>query len=58
MAGRKIRKKPETIAGRIRGMVISFSDSKWDAPQERDASSSDGCTCWSDAEALFMEKDR
>lgn len=28
MAGRKIRKNPDTMAGRIRGRVISFRDSR------------------------------
>ena len=58
MEGRKIRKKPATIAGRIKGSVTSFRDSVWDAPQALAASSREGCTCCSEAEALFMEKDR
>ena len=58
MAGRKIRKNPDTMAGRIRGRVISFRDSVWVAPQALEASYREELTCCRDAEALFMEKDR
>ena len=40
MAGRKIRKKPDTMAGRISGRVTSARLSVWLAPQTRAASSS------------------
>ena len=58
MAGRNMRKKPDTMAGRIKGSVMSFRDSVWDAPQALDASSRDEFTCCREADALFMEKDR
>ena len=58
IAGRKIRKKPETIAGRISGSVISVRLSVWEAPQTRAASSSEEWTCSRAALEVFMEKDR
>lgn len=45
------------MAGRIKGSVMSFRDSVWDAAG-LDASSRDEFTCCREADALFMEKDR
>ena len=58
MAGRKMRKKPDTMAGRIRGRVTSASPSMWEAPQVRAASSREAWTWSRAAEELFMEKER
>ena len=58
IAGRNIRKNPETIAGLMSGSVISARLSECDAPQALDASSSEEDTCISDADEVFIENDK
>ena len=55
-AGRKIRKKALTMPGRTKGITISFRDCHMLAPQERDASIRESCTCSRAAELAFREK--
>ena len=58
MAGRKIRKKPDTMAGRIRGGYDVLQGFRVGGAAALEASSRDEFTCCRDADALFMEKDR
>ena len=53
---RKFLKKALTIPGRTSGITISFKDCHMLAPQERDASIRESCTCSSAAELAFKEK--
>ena len=52
-AGRKIKKNALIIPGRTSGITISFKDCHMVAPQERDASIKESCTCSSAALLAF-----
>ena len=54
-AGKKIRKKAEIIPGRTNGITMSFKDCHMEAPQEREASIKESCTCSKAAELAFKE---
>ena len=55
-AGRKMRKNAASMPGLTKGSTMSLRDCHMVAPQAREASTRESCTCSKAAEFAFREK--